>query len=399
MPGITQRDALVIGGGVAGVSAAVAAARQGVHTLLVERKRVFGGAAAAGLHRYICGLYLNGKARPRQTINRGIPRELCRILKTLSPISEVAPIGRIFVLPFRTADLAAALQSLTAGQNNLEVMLDTAATAVRVNENTIAEVVLTGPAGEQTVAPGVVIDCSGDASVARLSGARVRTTSSGKRQSAGFAFRVEGLENIDTLTAVHIAYCLRKAVDRDHIAGYLKYTTFTPGDDGDDGRLCLNVPPCYDKEQAHKDARYVYDLLSEEISGFSNARIVEMAGEVVERDGPRIFGEYVLTTADVVNGRKFLDGGVKNAWPIELWDQRKGPQYQYLEDGDYYRIPSGCLKSRDLDNLYSAGRSISATHQAQGSARVIGCCIATGEQAGIQAAQSLAGRRQSKKVN
>jgi FAD dependent oxidoreductase len=389
MPGITKCDAIIIGGGVAGVSAAVAAARQGVRTLLVEKNAILGGAAVAGLHRYICGLYPNGTDKPNETINSGVPRELCRILKTLSPINEITPIGKVFVLPFRTADLMTALQSLTANQKNLEVMLDATATAVEIDGNAIAEVKLTTPKGKQNVTPGVVIDCSGDGTVARLSGARLQTTSAGERQLAGFAFQIKGLKNIDELTSVHIAYCLKKAVDRDHTAGHLKYTTFTPGGEAEDGRLCLNVPPSYNKQQAEKEAHYIHNLLTEEIAAFNNSRIVQMPGEIIQRDGPRIIGEYILTAGDVVNGRKFPDGGVKNAWPIELWDQQKGPQYQYLENGDYYQIPSGCFKSRDLKNLYSAGRSISATHQAQGSARVIGCSIATGEQAGLQAAQSI----------
>ena len=390
MPGIRQYDALIIGGGVAGVSAAVSAARQGVHTLLIEKKKVLGGVAVAGLHRYICGLYSNGKDKPHETINSGIPRELCGILKKLSPGNDVERMGKVFVLPFRTSDLVAALQSLTVNQNNLEVVLDATATAVEVNGGAIAEVRLTTSRGEQVVTPRVVIDCSGDATVARLAGARLQTTSSGERQLAGFAFRVKGMSNIDEMTSVNVAYCLRKAVDDGRIAEHLKYTTFTPGDDTDEGRLCINVPPSYDKEQAQEEAHYVYNLLTEEISAFNNSRIVDMPSEIVQRDGPRIFGEYILTTDDVVSGRKFNDG-VKNAWPIELWGQQIGPQYQYLESGDYYEIPPGCLKSRDLNNLYCAGRSISATHQAQGSVRVIGCCIATGERAGLQAAQSITG--------
>ena len=329
--------------------------------------------------------------KPHETINSGIPRELCGILKTLSPGSDVTRMGKVFVLPFRTADLVAALQSLTTSQNDLKVMLDVTATAVEVNGGAIAEVRLTSSTGEQVVAPRVVIDCSGDAAVARLADVQLQTTSSDKRQLAGFVFRVKGLKNIDEMTSVNVAYCLRKAADDGHITEHLKYTTFSPGDDADDGRLCLNVPPSYDKEQAQKEAHYVYSLLTEEISAFNSSRIVDMPCEIVLRDGPRIFGEYVLTTDDVVNGRKFLNGDVKNAWPIELWNQQKGPQYQYLESGDYYEIPSGCLKSSDLKNLYSAGRSISATHQAQGSVRVIGCCIATGEKAGFQAVQSITG--------
>jgi hypothetical protein len=114
-----------------------------------------------------------------------------------------------------------------------------------------------------------------------------------------------------------------------------------------------------------------------------------MSPGVVDREGPRIRGEYTLTADDVLNGRKFPDGVVKNAWPIELWDQERGPSYQYLEPGDYHEIPLRCLEVRGISNCWCAGRCISATHEALGSTRVIGTCISLGEEAGRQAAQGF----------
>ena len=82
-------DVLVIGGGVSGVAAAVAAARQGARTCLVEGEGFFGGIGYAGLLRHICGLYLNGDNTPTETLNKGLAREVVALLNTLSPERSV----------------------------------------------------------------------------------------------------------------------------------------------------------------------------------------------------------------------------------------------------------------------------------------------------------------------
>ena len=80
--------------------------------------------------------------------------------------------------------------------------------------------------------------------------------------------------------------------------------------------------------------------------------------------------------------------------PIELWEEgRPGATYEYLENGRSYDIPLRCLQARDLGNLFVAGRCLSASHEALGSARVIGTCLATGEAAGRAAAREAAGRQ------
>jgi hypothetical protein len=101
-----------------------------------------------------------------------------------------------------------------------------------------------------------------------------------------------------------------------------------------------------------------------------------------------VIGPYQLTREDVLSGRRFADGVVRASWPIELWEEgRLGPTYEYLEDGQAYDIPLRSLRARDVDNLFVAGRCMSATHEALGSARVIGTCLAAGEAVGIAAAR------------
>ena len=134
-------------------------------------------------------------------------------------------------------------------------------------------------------------------------------------------------------------------------------------------------------------AQMLLDCLKGDIPAFQEARIMELSPDILEREGPRLKGLYTLTAEDVLAARKFPDGVVKNAWPIELWDQRSGPCYQYLPAGECYEIPGRCLQAEAADNLFCAGRCLSVSHEALGSVRVMGACFALGEAAGNMAAR------------
>ena len=108
------------------------------------------------------------------------------------------------------------------------------------------------------------------------------------------------------------------------------------------------------------------------------------------RETRRILGEYLLTEADVLRGRKFEVGIALGAWAVEFHNPKKGKvAYLFLEkEDDYYSIPAGCLIPKTLNNLLVAGRCISTTHVAQASTQVIGPTFAMGEAAGILGANA-----------
>jgi hypothetical protein len=124
------------------------------------------------------------------------------------------------------------------------------------------------------------------------------------------------------------------------------------------------------------------------LPAFTRAFVSHAAPQVGVRESRRAIGRYQLTREDVLTGRKFEDGVARASWPIELWEEgRLGATYEFLADGTHYDIPLRCLQARDVDNLFVAGRCLSATHEAHGSARVIGTCLATGEAVGRAAAR------------
>jgi len=382
-------DVLVIGGGVAGVAAAVAAAREGAKTVLIEKETYLGGTGYAGMFQYIGGLYVNSETAPSETLNSGFVREAVDELGRLSQKSRIKKIGQVYVLPYSRDDLDKVLSSSCRNEKRLVVLLGTAATGTETKNNSVSTVFISGPEGTEAVAPKVVIDCSGSGNVAAMTGAEFELASPDKRQLAGFTVKVEGIRGEVETLAIKVPYHLTKAVQEGKFVSSARFTTFNAGDGADEGYLKMSMDQeagPISIENARKMAGDVLAYLASAIPEFHDAKIAETSPVVLEREGRRIIGDYMLAEEDVLSAKKFSDSVVKNAWPIELWDKTKGTVYQYVPKGDYYEIPFRCLKARSMTNLLMAGRCISVSHEALGSTRVMGTCMALGEAAGKAAA-------------
>ncbi len=385
-------EILVVGGGVSGIAAAISASRSGANTILIEKESFLGGAAVAGLHQFICGLYANGSSKPRKTLNDGIVREICSRLKVIAPDKVIARMGNVYVHPFLTKDLISVFCSMIHETKQLKTLYNCNVVSVKTDGNLIKSVRGRTSKGAVDIFPKVVIDCSGNAVIVRSSNADYSLSPLKQRQLSGYSFRVKGLNNTDDMLSIQVPYHVKQAIRKKKLASYLKFTTFALGDNKNEGIFKLSVIPVdradntvYVRNDACKLQRY----LASTLAPFKNSHITEMSSEVLEREGMRVKGEYILKADDVIRARKFPDGIVKNSWPIELWDQRKGPQYQYIDPEDYYNIPLRCLKAKNISNLYCAGRCISVSRKALGSTRVMGTCMSLGEQAGIAAAKRV----------
>lgn len=382
-------DVLVIGGGIAGTAAAVAAARSGVRTVLIEKESYLGGTAYAGMFQYLCGLYLNGATFPTETLNGGLAREMTALLQRGSPEPAIRKIGQVYVLAYTAGGLQSVLCALCAAERNLSVWRMSVATAVETAAGTIAAVCLDGPEGRQTIHAAMIIDCSGDGAVAAMAGAQFALASPEERQLAGYVVHLQGLKDLRESLSLEVPYLLALGVRQGKLPPLLRFTTFSraaaPAEgyckmslDGEDG--------CEREERAKKDAAAMLAYLAGAIPAFKDATIAGASLKVLDREGRRVCGAYTLGKEDVLAARKFADGLVRNAWPIELWDRSRGTVYNYVPRGDYYEIPFRCLTVQGFSNLLTAGRCISVSHAALGSTRVIGTCLALGERAGQAAA-------------
>ena len=383
---------LVAGGGVAGVCAALASARSGVETVLVESRPWLGGTGTSGLLRHICGLYATGDTVPTETLNGGIGAEIVELLARLVPRRTVQKIGQVYVLPYRDDDLRAVLTGLCGAEKNLKALTSSTVSTVAMVGNRIDSVSVSTPGGPLPIALRMAIDCTGNANLAALANARCELSPPAERQLAGFTIQVSGLQENDALLSIKAPYYCAQGVEQGLLPPLLRFTTFSAGDRPDQGfcKLSLDGPAGEERDRrAHDWARTLLGYLGQVLPAFSAARISATAQTVLDREGRRVVGEYTLTEDDVLGARKFPDAVVKSAWPMEIWDRSRGTVYRYVPRGEYYEIPLRCLRVPAVANLLTAGRCISATPAALASTRVMGTCMALGEQAGLAAAQCI----------
>jgi hypothetical protein len=394
-------DVLVVGAGVAGAAAAVAAAQGGVRTILVEKEHYLGGIGYAGMFQYICGLYLNGTETPAETLNKGLVRQIAALLQEAAPEKTVKKIGQVYVLPYTSESLQSVLTALCSREKDIATLRGHAVVEIEMEQNAVRGVTIEGARGRQVVQPKMVIDCSGSGEAAVMAGADFECAPPEERQLSGFTMRIRGMKGPDDSLSLKVPFHLAQAVQEGKLPSHLRFTMLSPGDAPDEVCCKMSASPRPDvgrDDRARSDATAVHAYLSSVLSAFHGSSIASLSPKVLDREGRRITGEYTLTEEDVLSARKFPGGGVKNSWPIELWDQAKGTVYRYVPRGEYYEIPLRCQTVRGITNLLTAGRCISVSHEALGSTRVMGACMALGEQAGRAAAYRVKHGKYPEKV-
>jgi len=134
------------------------------------------------------------------------------------------------------------------------------------------------------------------------------------------------------------------------------------------------------------------EVLRSRVSAFAQAGWRHRPTALGVRESRHLVGRHWLEGTEVRRAARFEDAVAVGAWPIELWH---GPTHQALTPiaGRTYDVPLGALRARDRDDVFAAGRCLSASHEALGSIRVLGGCFETGQAAGAAAAlQALHGQ-------
>jgi hypothetical protein len=405
-PGSLSYDVVVVGGGAAGLAAAVAAARSGARTALVERYGFLGGMATAGMVSTICGLYLTSSAGPPEPLNEGFADAVARKLATMPGCGEPVRRGRTYVLPYTPFAFACLADELTASASPLDVYLHAFVTGLETGAGRVEAVRVAMWERVVELASRVVVDASGDAVVAHLAGVATVTAPLSERQLPSLVFVLQHVDTEALGPGPRVAL-LRSLVTAEQEGRLPKgAANLALGSSPQPGELVCKLtlsgiaeelPPSRDfltvaEQEGRKRALAVTEFLKT-LPAFSRAFVSHAAPQVGVRESRRVIGRYQLTRDDVLSGRKFEDGVARASWPIELWEEgRLGATYEWLDDRAHYGIPLRCLQARDVENLFVAGRCMSATHEALGSARVIGTCLATGEAVGRAAAHHAEAR-------
>ena len=355
-------DIAVVGMGAAGIAAAMTAARAGCSVLALDRVGAAGGTGGFSGLTTLCGLH-DGSG---QLLSNGFCREFAEQLSHEDNVRGPLRMGRVFVQLYRPESFQTVAARLLAQEPRIETQWGTTAIDLTVRDGRIES--LNG------VRVAAVVDCSGVAEVCRAAGEAVQTTDE-TTQAPAVLFSLENVQR-DLRSPVGVAMALL------HVAhSGLPPLSFMPSANNDVVVVKFSGTPT----QVPK----LIEFLRQQVSGFENCRSRETEFTLARRAGAMVLGRYVLTGDDVLSARKFPDAVARGCWPVEQWSADGRQHIRYLPANEYYEIPARSLCARQTENLFVAGKSISADVDAIASARVIGCCLATGEAAGKLAAKSI----------
>lgn len=390
-----QPDVLIIGGGSAGVAAGIAAARRGAEVLMVEGGGFLGGAGTASLVHSFCGLYelRESETMPLKLANAGLLEELERRLIE-EGIGEQRRMGRVDVLMHSPQRLAAFYDRWCEAEQRLQVLLHTSVIAAAVESGRVSEVTLHCRGLTMRVTPKAVVDASGDAVLAALTGHAFELAPSHELLRPAYCAGIAGVSEVSPL---ELAAVVVHAIQNGHLpresagaqfraieGGQVFLTLDLPGDENYDSTSAASLTAVEVKGRALAFA--IVDHLRSAHAAFLDAWIAALPARAGVRESRRWIGKAVLTEEDLLSSRRGADDVAFAAWPMELRETAKGPKLLFPRELKPCGIPAGCLQARDLANVFVAGRCLSTTHRAQASTRVMGTAVATGEAAGRMAA-------------
>ena len=403
-------DVAIVGAGPAGLSAALAAARAGARTLLVDRGPRLGGNIANAFVHTICGLYEPAgavAAAEPVAVHAGLPAAWVAALEAAGAAGAPERAGRVFVRPLRPRGFEQVAHDCLGARAEVELALGAELVSLSGAQGEAAhELVYAREGSEHRVTAQVVVDASGDGDAASLAGAATLCESPSALQHASYIVRVRGLAPgaLAGSARMQLTASVARAVREGRLPTGCDSISLRPAEAGTEGaggeeaHMTLTIPKpdgeAYDpldvvqRERlaacARQGAASVLGFLRSERTGFDEAALAEAPARIGVREGRRVAGRTELAAEHVLEGRSDPEEVTRGCWPIELWQDHRRARFQHVAGP--CSIPLGALVARDLPRLAMAGRCVSASHEALGSLRVIGTALATGEASGVAAA-------------
>lgn len=420
-------DLIVAGGGMAGTSAAISAARNGLKVLLIEKNGFLGGCATASL---VTPMMKNNDAK-NNPLNQGLCKEILNRLAKYKH-SATHPDGN----PgwFNPEELKFLLDDL-CDEAGIDILFDTVIVGAEKEGSKIISVNCVNKAGYQKYHADFFIDATGDADLAAYAGVPFE---SDKHQSMSLRFTMENVnlykfsqwltdiepemvlssveyidfetvllttahtnENIGWKLRPYMSLAVRDEVLKPEDIEYFQIYTIP----GQKNAISFNCPRIYsprplnpvdpwDISYAYKQGRQQIKRLEEfckkYLIGFEEAYISQVAPNLGIRESRRITGKYQLTEFDIIEGKKFQNPAARCNYPFDIHGHKKDEkEISKINKNDYYEIPIESLIPQNISNLMVAGKCLSASFKAQSSARIIPNCIAMGESAGKYCADKI----------
>ena len=383
-------DMIVVGGGFAGVAAAIEAARKGLQVLLVEKYNCLGGAAMNCLVMPFMPYWTIDPETGKQTILTG------DIFTQI--ITELEKLGGTLQSKDRTFDeelLKLVLNRLCIA-HGVELLFNTTVVGVQVENGALVSIKAWGKSRMLELTADYFVDATGDAELSVLAGCdyHVGRKEDGLCQPMTLCFRVAGIdmekfrENRKYITPRYREF-QEKGLIKNPREDVLLFKTMH------DNILHFNTtrivkldptdPVAVTKAEleAREQVFEMHNFLKNNIPGFEASYVLTTAMQIGIRESRMIKGEYTLTQEDLKSLARFEDAIAVANYDIDIHNpEGSGTSHYYFGKGEWYEIPYRCLLPVGTTNLLVAGRCISSTHEAQASYRIMPFCSELGQAAG-----------------
>lgn len=396
-------ELIVVGGGFAGVCAAISAAREGVDVLLVEKFNCLGGAAVSQLvlpfmpywtqmpitldKKFLCGnLFLE-------------------IFDEMNKITNLENRNGFNKLLYFDEEILKLVLNRMCIKYNVKLLFNATLTGASVSGGVITSIQVLGKSKPLELYADSFIDATGDGELSMLAGCsyKVGREKDSLCQPMTLCFRIGGIDKegfTSSASKINKIYSEHKAKGliknpRENVLIFYNYN---------DGVLHFNTTRIIKKDptdpfditeaeiEAREQVFEMYYFLKENIKGFENSRVLSTAMQIGIRESRKIEGEYTLTVDDLKTLARFDDAIAVSNYDIDIHNpEGEGTTQIKFFDGEWYEIPYKCLIPKGMNNLLVAGRCISSTHEAQSSFRVMPFCAEIGQAAGIAIAVAKSG--------
>jgi len=399
LPRLWDADVIVVGSGSAGATAAIAAARNGADTVLIERFGFMGGTSTQVLDTFY-GFYTPGEVAHK--VVGGIPDDVVDALRQRNAAFERPnSFGAGTGITYDPFILRAVWEEL-ALQAGVRLLFHSYCTDVLMDGPRITGVVVDGKHGLMQLTGRIFIDATGDADVCHQAGAPYeRAGDIDPAQTLSTTFR---MVNVDIERAAAFGkkamwarmeeaaasgtYDLPRREGSWHKTtqqGVIHTIMTRVADmDGTDP-VALTQAEIAGRRQAFEYARFLRDY----VPGYEKANLSWLSPSIGVRETRRIYGRYRLTRDDCLSARTFDDAIGACGAPIEDHSPGTDTTWVYVPEGMTYDIPYRTLLPQRVDNLVVAGRCFSATHDAHASCRSMAQTMTMGQAAGAAAALAV----------
>lgn len=414
-------DVIVVGGGIAGVSAAVRAGKEKAKTLLIEHYGFVGGMSTAGMVSPFMKHQVNG-----DTLVKGVFQDIENEMRKRNGMID----NGFYANTFRTA----AYHLLS--EANCSILFNSEIIKVNRIDNRIKSLTVLVENQQIDIEADVFIDTTGDAQILYLGDFPwvKGDETTGKLQALTLFFRMGNIDinkateyvknhkddffkwmtyDFDFTKIISIAGYfsnVKKAIEEGRLNPDVEYIFFTTLPESGEGSfntsniLGMDASTSESLTQAEMIGRnqvyQVVQILQNEIPGFENSYLLETAVQVGVRETRRAVGDYIVTGNDIKNGSKFEDSIARGCYGIDIHGQKdESSRMEDLEEGQYYEIPLRSLIVKDADNLLVAGRCISSTREGHSALRIMPTSAATGEACGALAALASKNNMKVREIN